>query len=208
MNYAILKTGAKQYRVGRGDVIDVEKLPVEEGSSIELNDILAISKDGTVTIGTPLVPGASVIAHVQEQGKDKKILVFKYKRKVRYRRKKGHRQAYTRLAITGISEEIEKEIEVVEEAVEPEPEVTTAEPEGDLVEVQAAVGAPEEATEEVPAPKPRRRASTEATKAKASPKGTAKGATGSAARATTKGATKGTAKSATAKRTTRKRGES
>lgn len=167
MNYAILKTGAKQYRVGCGDVIDVEKLPVEEGSSIELNDILVISKDGTVTIGTPLVPGAGVIAHVQEQDKDKKILVFKYKRKVRYRRKKGHRQAYTRLAITGIlldGEDIAlpEEIEVVEEAVEPSPEVTTAGPEGNLVEVQAAVGAPEEATEEVPAPRGLLRAPPEA----------------------------------------------
>ena len=102
MDYAILKTGNKQYRVKPGDIIDVEKLPVEEGSSIELTDVLAVSRDGEVTLGTPRVPDASIHAHVREQGKDDKIIVFKYKRKVRYRRKKGHRQPYTKLAITSI----------------------------------------------------------------------------------------------------------
>jgi large subunit ribosomal protein L21 len=102
MDYAILKTGNKQYRVKPGDIIDVEKLPVEEGSSIEFTDVLAVSRDGEMTLGTPQVPGASIHAHVREQGKDDKIIVFKYKRKVRYRRKKGHRQHYTKLAITSI----------------------------------------------------------------------------------------------------------
>ncbi|MCE2462564.1 MAG: 50S ribosomal protein L21 [Dehalococcoidia bacterium] len=113
MDYAILKTGNKQYRVKPGDVIDVEKLPVEEGSSIEFTDVLAISQDGEVTLGTPLVPDASIYAHVREQGKDDKIIVFKYKRKVRYRRKKGHRQHFTRLAITSIRLG-DKEIAVLE----------------------------------------------------------------------------------------------
>ena len=102
MNYAILKTGGKQYRVAPGDVIDVEKLPAEEGSSLQLTDVLAVSIHGEVTIGTPLVPAASVLANVREHAKDKKIIVFKYKRKVRYRRKKGHRQSYTRLFISAI----------------------------------------------------------------------------------------------------------
>lgn len=123
MDYAILKTGSKQYRVKPGDVIDVEKLPVEEGSSIELTDVLAISQDGEVTLGTPLVSGASIYAHVREQGKDDKIIVFKYKRKVRYRRKKGHRQPYTRLAITSILLDGE-EIAVLEET---EPQVAAFE---------------------------------------------------------------------------------
>ena len=114
MDYAILKTGNKQYRVKPGDVIDVEKLPAEEGSSVEFTDVLAISQGGEVTFGTPLIPGASIHAHVREQGKDKKIIVFKYKRKVRYRRKKGHRQLYTRLAITSIRLDGE-EIAVLEE---------------------------------------------------------------------------------------------
>ena len=122
MVYAILQSGGKQYRVKPGDVIDVEKLPVEEGSSIELGDVLVVSRDGEVSFGSPLLPDASVLADVKGQGKDKKIIVFKYKRKVRYRRKKGHRQLYTRLAIRAIvlgGEEIgvpeEPAVEVVEE---------------------------------------------------------------------------------------------
>ena len=102
MDYVILKTGNKQYRVKPGDVIEVEKLPVEEGSAIELTDVLAFSRDGEMIFGDPLVPNASVVAQVKAQDRDKKIIVFKFKRKVRYQRKKGHRQPYTRLAITGI----------------------------------------------------------------------------------------------------------
>ena len=97
MTYAIFRTGGKQYRVKPGDVIDVDRLQAEEGSSVALSEVLAVSRDGT-----PLVPDCSVVASVTAQDKDKKIVVFKYKRKVRYRRKKGHRQHYTRLAITSI----------------------------------------------------------------------------------------------------------
>ena len=85
-----------------GDVLDVEKLPADEGSSVEFTDVLAVSRDGEVIFGSPLVPEASVHASVRAQVKDDKVIVFKYKRKTRYRRKKGHRQAYTRLAITAI----------------------------------------------------------------------------------------------------------
>ena len=102
MAYAILKTGGKQYRVRPGDVIDVDKLPVEPGSSIELGDILAVSKDDGIVLGSPVVANASVLANVQDQIRDDKIIVFKYKRKVRYRVKRGHRQPYTRIAITAI----------------------------------------------------------------------------------------------------------
>ena len=80
----------------------MEKLPVEPGSAVEITDVMAVSRDGELLLGNPLVPDASVLAQVQAQGKDAKIIVFKYKRKVRYRRKKGHRQLYTRLAITAI----------------------------------------------------------------------------------------------------------
>lgn len=143
MAYAILKTGSKQYRVRPGDVIDVEKLPVEEGTSIELSDVLAVSKDTGLVLGSPLVADAKVLADVRRQDRDKKIIVFKYKRKVRYRRKKGHRQPYTRLAITGIvvnGEEIGLEeppvaVTLVEEALD------EVEAESDLVEV--AVEQPE-----------------------------------------------------------------
>ncbi len=103
MDYAIVKTGSKQYRLKPGDIVDVEKLPAEEGSSVELTDVLAVSRDGQLIFGSPLVPDASVGAQVRAQARDRKIIVFKYKRKVRYRKKMGHRQSYTRLFITSIT---------------------------------------------------------------------------------------------------------
>ena len=105
MDYAILKTGGKQYRVSPGDVIDVERLPVESGAEIELEHVIALSENGEVTIGQPLVEGAKAIAQVHAQARDKKIRVFKYKRKTRYRRTIGHRQPYTRLQIVEIVRE-------------------------------------------------------------------------------------------------------
>ena len=102
MDYAIFKTGGKQYRVKPGDVLDVEKLPLEVGSVAEFDQVLAVSEDGQVSFGAPLVSGATVTAEVQSHYKDRKLIVFKYKRKTRYRRKKGHRQTYTRLLIQDI----------------------------------------------------------------------------------------------------------
>ena len=102
MNYAIFKTGGKQYRVQPGDVLDVELLPLAVGDSAEFNEVLAISNGGEVTFGAPVVAGAKVVAQVQSHYKDKKLMVFKYKAKTRYRRKRGHRQNYTRLVIQDI----------------------------------------------------------------------------------------------------------
>lgn len=102
MDYAIFKTGGKQYRVQPGDVLDVEKLPLAVGSVAEFDQVLAVSADGAVNFGRPTVSGAKVVAEVQAQYKDRKIIVFKYKRKTRYRRMKGHRQNYTRLLIQDI----------------------------------------------------------------------------------------------------------
>ncbi len=102
MDYAIFKTGGKQYRVKPGDVLDVEKLPLEVGSLAEFEEVLAVSDDGEVNFGTPTVAGAKVLAEVESHYKDRKVIVFKYKAKTRYRRKKGHRQNYTRLLIQDI----------------------------------------------------------------------------------------------------------
>mgnify|MGYP003310569774 FL=1 len=102
-NYAIVQTGGKQYRVETGDTIRVESLPVHTGELIEVGDVLAVSQDGDITIGTPTVEGAKVRAQVMSQGRDKKIVVFKYKNKTRYRRKTGHRQMYTEIKITDIT---------------------------------------------------------------------------------------------------------
>jgi large subunit ribosomal protein L21 len=102
--YAIIQTGGHQYRVAVGDQLDVEKLAVEPGTEITLDQVLLVSDDNDqVTVGTPTVSGAVVQALVVDQHRGEKIVVFKYKPKKRYRRKMGHRQDLTRLAIQGIS---------------------------------------------------------------------------------------------------------
>jgi large subunit ribosomal protein L21 len=102
--YAVIVTGGKQYRVSEGDVIYVEKLNAEIDSTVEISDVLVVSKDnGEVVVGKPVVDGAKVVAKVLNQGKAKKIIVFKYKRKLDYRKKQGHRQPYTKLMIEKIN---------------------------------------------------------------------------------------------------------
>ena len=98
--YAILETGGKQYKVQPGDVIEVERIDGEVGAQVELGRVLMVTgDDGTPKVGSPLLDGATVLAEVVEQAKGRKIIVFKYKNKVRYRRKTGHRQQLTRLRI-------------------------------------------------------------------------------------------------------------
>ena len=102
--YAIVNTGGKQYRVQRGDTVRVEYLPGDQGDLIELDDVRLLSDDdGDVAIGAPAVEGAKVTAEVVRQGRGKKVIVFKYKAKTRYRRKNGHRQNFTELRVTDIS---------------------------------------------------------------------------------------------------------
>ena len=102
MTYAIVQTGGKQYRVEPGDTISVEKLPAEEGNTVELDHVLLVSDDDKTTIGRPTVDGAKVVAEVVQQARGDKIIVLKNKAKVRYTRKQGHRQSLTRLAIKEI----------------------------------------------------------------------------------------------------------
>jgi large subunit ribosomal protein L21 len=100
--FAVIVTGGKQYKVQEGDVLHIEKLEIEAGQSLVLDEVLLIEKDGSVQIGKPTVAGAKVTAKVVEHGKAKKIIVFKYKAKKNYRRKNGHRQPYTKIAIEKI----------------------------------------------------------------------------------------------------------
>ena len=100
--YAVLVTGGKQYRVQEGDVLFVEKLNAEVETTVELNQILAVGKEEGLVVGKPVVEGAKVVAKVLAQGKAKKIIVFKFKRKKVYRKKQGHRQAYTKIQIEKI----------------------------------------------------------------------------------------------------------
>ena len=101
--YAIIETGGKQYRVAVGDTLSVEKLSVEPGSDITFDRVLMVGGDGSAKVGTPLVDGATVQAQVAQQYRGPKIVVFKYKPKKRYRRRTGHRQSLTRVAITAIN---------------------------------------------------------------------------------------------------------
>ncbi len=102
--YAIIETGGKQYRVSPGQTIDVERLDVAEGDTVDLERVLLIADGERVTVGAPTVDGAKVVATSQGEGKGEKIIVLKYKPKVRYRKKTGHRQRYTRLVIDKIVE--------------------------------------------------------------------------------------------------------
>ena len=100
--YAIIKTGGKQYKVAEGDVIMVEKLAAGEGEAVVFDQVLTVVNDADVKIGTPVVEGAKVTGKVEAQGKDKKILVFKYKAKSNYRKRQGHCQPFTKVVIEKI----------------------------------------------------------------------------------------------------------
>lgn len=100
--YAVIETGGKQYRVKQGDVLFVEKLDASEGDTIDIDKVLLVSNEGDVSAGKPYVDGAKVEATVLEQGKAKKIIVFKIKAKKNYRKKQGHRQPFTKLKIESI----------------------------------------------------------------------------------------------------------
>ena len=98
MQFAVIKTGGKQYKVSQGDKLMVEKLEAEVGKEIVFDQVLLVDE----VIGTPLVSGATVNAKVLEQGRAKKKIVFKYSSKTRYKKKKGHRQPFTKIEILSI----------------------------------------------------------------------------------------------------------
>ena len=100
--YAIIATGGKQYKVSEGDIIKVEKLGVAEGETVTFDQVLVVN-NGTMTIGTPTVAGATVTASVVREGKDKKVIVYKYKNKTGYHKKNGHRQLFTQVKIEKIN---------------------------------------------------------------------------------------------------------
>ncbi|MFP3868673.1 MAG: 50S ribosomal protein L21 [Desulfobacteraceae bacterium] len=100
--YAIVQTGGKQYRISPQDIIRVEKLSGELGDEIVLDQVLMVAAGDEIQIGQPRVEGASVVGQIIRQGKGKKVLVFKMKRRKGYRRKRGHRQLYTALQVKEI----------------------------------------------------------------------------------------------------------
>ncbi len=101
--YAIIETGGKQYQIVEGAILDVERLPAEEGQDIEIDRVLALGGEGTdFKVGTPLIEGAKVKLNILRHIKGRKITIYKYKPKNNYRRKKGHRQPYTRVRVKKI----------------------------------------------------------------------------------------------------------
>lgn len=101
--YAIFENGGKQYRVRQGDVVFLEKVQAEPGQTVSFSEVLAVGSDEKLHLGSPYVENASITAKVVSHGKAKKIVVFKYKAKKNYRRKQGHRQPFTKVAIENIS---------------------------------------------------------------------------------------------------------
>jgi len=102
MKYAIIRSGPRQFRCAEGATIEVDRLPVEAGATHTFSEVLLIANEGTVTVGTPTIAGASVTATVIDEFRAPKVIAYRYKAKERERRKRGHRETYTRLKITTI----------------------------------------------------------------------------------------------------------
>ncbi|MCI5996904.1 MAG: 50S ribosomal protein L21 [Peptoniphilaceae bacterium] len=100
--YAIIETGGKQYQVEEGKSIFVEKLNLEEGAKVSFDRVLLVSNDGDIKVGSPVVEGAKVEGTVELNGRGKKVIIFKFKAKKNYRKKKGHRQPFTKVKIESI----------------------------------------------------------------------------------------------------------
>ena len=102
MPYAVIRTGGKQYRVAPGDVLRIERLGGDVGASVEFTEVLLTGGEGDVRVGTPLLEGARVRGEIIGQGRDRKVLVYKKKRRKNYRRRRGHRQSVTTVRVTEI----------------------------------------------------------------------------------------------------------
>jgi large subunit ribosomal protein L21 len=146
--YAVIKTGGKQYAVEPGDRLFVEKLDVEQGAKIEFDRVLYLNTDDSVKVGTPYLDAVRVLGTVVENGKGQKVIIFKYKAKKDYRKKRGHRQPYTLVEIDAIAVDgtvISKPVTRPEEA--PAQEISDAAPEEPETPASESVAAAEEASE-------------------------------------------------------------
>ncbi|CAB1078456.1 LSU ribosomal protein L21p [Olavius algarvensis Delta 1 endosymbiont] len=140
--YAVVNTGGKQYKVKQGEILRVEKIPGDVGSPVTFDRVLMFSDGETVSIGQPVLDDVAVEGHIVEQGKAKKIIVFKYKRRKRYRRKQGHRQQFTAVQIDSISTKEAKAKKTPEKADEPKPEAKKVEAEPVAKKAEAKEAAP------------------------------------------------------------------
>jgi large subunit ribosomal protein L21 len=137
--YAVVNSGGKQYKVQQGQVLRIEKIPGDVGNPVTFEQVLMFSDGENVSIGQPALKDIAVEGHIVEQGKAKKIIVFKYKRRKRYRRKKGHRQEFTAVRIDGIKAKTQKksENEAIPEVKAENPETETAAPKTEQTKMAA-----------------------------------------------------------------------
>ncbi len=168
--YAVIKTGGKQYKVAKNDVILVERLPGEAGATVELDEVLLVGDDKGQTVGSPRIEGAVVEATLLEQTRGDKIIVFKKKRRQNYRRKNGHRQDLTALRITEIVTGGRKKAAKAEapKAAAPKAEAPAAKAKAEVAAPKAKAEAPAKA--KAPATKAApKKAAAESTEAKKAP---------------------------------------
>jgi large subunit ribosomal protein L21 len=144
--YAVVNTGGKQYKVQQGEILRVEKISGDVGSPVTFDRVLMFSDGETVSIGQPVLEDVAVEGHIVEQGKAKKIIVFKYKRRKRYRRKQGHRQQFTAVLIDSIGSRQPEAKETPKKADEPKPEVEKVETKPEAKKVEAKEAAPKKET--------------------------------------------------------------
>lgn len=137
--YAIIETGGKQYRVQEGDVLNIEKLNVEAGQTVEFDKVLVLAGE-ELKVGAPYVEGARVFGEVIENGKAKKVIIFKYKSKKDYRKKQGHRQPYTMVKIVSLGGEAPAKEVVAEEAPKAEKKVSASMKKDELIAYAAEHG--------------------------------------------------------------------
>jgi large subunit ribosomal protein L21 len=147
--YAVVNSGGKQYKVQQGQILRVEKIPGDVGNPVTFERVLMFSDGENVSIGQPELEDVAVEGHIVEQGKAKKIIVFKYKKRKRYRRKKGHRQEFTAVLIDGIKSKAQKSSETKDEpeAEAKKPEAEKAAPEKEEAKTAVADKEPSEKAE-------------------------------------------------------------
>ena len=164
--YAVVNSGGKQYKVQQGQILRVEKIPGDVGNPVTLDRVLMFSDGENVSIGQPELKDIAVEGHIVEQGKAKKIIVFKYKRRKRYRRKKGHRQEFTAIMIDDIKPKVQESSETKDEpkaeAKKPETEKAAT----DKEEAKTTAPKKEEAKKAAPKKEALNKAKTKTTTAK------------------------------------------
>jgi large subunit ribosomal protein L21 len=201
-SYAIIESGGKQYRVSEGDLIDVECQSGEVGQLLSFNEVLLVGNQETIHLGTPLLSGARVVGTIAEQGKKDKVIVFKFKRRKKYRKKQGHRQRFTKVRIDQIELTAKKVPGSETEKVKETASKAVAKPEA--VKEAAAKKAPSKTVKKKVSKAPKKQAAKapKKTATRAAPEKGASTAQKSKAKVVKKKATKGVKK--TTKKTTKK----